>query len=252
MRSTEPAGLANRGGRIPVSRPRCEAPREDTVGEPEVQRAMGRLGRRSLLDTVERLSQSPLRKLVALRLDGFRHNRTAGFEAWFSELSFCILVAASTARSGLVAQACLGSKGFLLLDEDQLQRSLKSLGVRFHNRAQYIVEARELGDFTQVILSAQDVTKARDWIVSSVKGMGYKEASHFLRNIGYFDVAILDRHILNTLKDAGCLPSSLPPKNRAQYLESEQLVLGLAKEACMSAGELDLYLWYMRTGDVVK
>ena len=252
VRSTEPMGIVAHGGYIPTLGVRHRPPREGATGGLGVQRAIARLDRMSLLDTVGRLSRSPLRNLVASRLDGFLHNREAGFETWFSELSFCILVAASTARSGLRAQAHLGGKGFLTLDEDQLRMSLKSLGVRFHNRAHYIVEARELGDFTRIILPAQDVTRARDWIVSNVKGMGYKEASHFLRNIGFFDVAILDRHILNTLKDADCLPSSLPPRNRAQYLESEQSVFELAKEASMFAGELDLYLWYMRTGDIVK
>lgn len=231
---------------------RAGALQEDRMGGLGAQRDMPCLDKTSLIETVQRLRGSPLCNIVTSRLDSFRHNRAAGFEVWFSELSFCILVAASTARSGLRAQSNLGGEKFLLLDEDQLRMSLKSLGVRFHNRAHYIVEARELGDFTQMILNAQDVTEARDWIVSNVKGIGYKEASHFLRNIGFLDVAILDRHILNTLKDANCLPSRLPPKNRAEYLELEQLVLELAKEASMPAGELDLYLWYMRTGDIVK
>jgi len=205
-----------------------------------------------LLHTVRRLRGSPLRRVVESRLDLFRHNRGAGFEAWFSELSFCILVAGSTARSGLRAQADVGARGFLSLDEGRLQRSLRSIGVRFHNRARYIVKARELGDFRPIILSARDVAEARDWIVSNVDGVGYKEASHFLRNIGFLDVAILDRHILNALYDAGRLPTCLPPRNRAEYLKLERPVLELAEEASMPAGELDLYLWYMKTGDIVK
>jgi len=41
----------------------------------------------------------------------------------------------------------------------------------------------------------------REFLVKEVKGVGYKESSHYLRNIGYRNLAILDRHILNNLKN---------------------------------------------------
>ena len=46
-----------------------------------------------------------------------------------------------------------------------------------------------------------DGYQAREWLVHNVKGIGYKEAGHFSRNIGFTqDLAILDRHILKNLK----------------------------------------------------
>jgi thermostable 8-oxoguanine DNA glycosylase len=42
--------------------------------------------------------------------------------------------------------------------------------------------------------------------VGNVKGIGYKEAGHFLGNIGFNqDLAILDRHILKNLKKLGVI-----------------------------------------------
>ena len=61
----------------------------------------------------------------------------------------------------------------------------------------------------------------RAWLVREVKGLGWKEASHFLRNIGFRDLAILDRHILRNLRRHGVIrtiPASLPEK---RYLAIE-------------------------------
>jgi len=208
--------------------------------------------RRDLLQTIERLRRSPLSRLVDSRMGTFRKNRDSEYEVWFSELSFCMLVAGSAARSGLKAQSRLGPEAFVSMREGQLQRALKSLGVRFHNRARYIVKARELGDFRLAVLSARNVAEARGWLVDNVCGIGYKEASHFLRNVGFLEVAILDRHVIRTLFDAGCLSSPEPPTGRDDYLQKEQTILELAREISMSPGELDLYIWYVKTGDVVK
>ena len=58
--------------------------------------------------------------------------------------------------------------------------------------------------------------------VLDVKGLGMKEASHFLRNVGRGKtIAILDRHILKNLKKYGAIdgvPTSLTKK---RYLEIE-------------------------------
>lgn len=221
-----------KGGLVPTSRPAL--PRGD------------------LLQIVRRLSGSPLSELVNSRMETFKRNHDSVYEIWFSELSFCILVAASTARSGLRAQIRLGPRAFVSMEEGRLQRALKSTGIRFHNRARYIVRARKLGDFRPAVLSASSVHEARDWLVGNVSGIGYKEASHFLRNVGFPDVAILDRHIVRTLFEAGYLPSPESPSGRDDYLRKEQAMLELAEETSMAPGELDLYLWYIKTGDIVK
>jgi len=64
--------------------------------------------------------------------------------------------------------------------------------------------------------------KIRVWLVKNIKGFGYKEASHFLRNIGLGEnIAILDRHILKNLKRFKVIkevPISISPR---KYLEIE-------------------------------
>ena len=91
----------------------------------------------------------------------------------------------------------------------------------------------------------------REWLVKNIKGLGYKEASHFLRNVGYFDYSILDRHIINLMADNGRIEK--PKKiNKKGYLEIEKEFRKIADEVKMSLGELDLYMWYLKTGKILK
>lgn len=83
--------------------------------------------------------------------------------------------------------------------------------------------------------------------------MGYKEASHFLRNIGKGqDLAILDRHILKNLKLLNVIekiPDSMPPK---KYLELEQTMREFSKEIGIPLDHLDIVLWYKETKKIFK
>src|SRR5256885_1237436 len=71
-------------------------------------------------------------------------------------------------------------------------------------------------------LLSKDRKELREFLVDNVKGLGMKEASHFMRNIGIGkDLAILDRHILKNLKLYGVvdeIPNSLTQK---KYLDIE-------------------------------
>lgn len=94
---------------------------------------------------------------------------------------------------------------------------------------------------------------ARDWLVTNVKGMGYKEASHFLRNIGQgMDFAILDRHILRFLTRVGLIevmPTSLRPKDYKYY---EQILRDFSNHLSIPLGHLDFILWFIETGRIFK
>ena len=78
-----------------------------------------------------------------------------------------------------------------------------------------------------------------------------KESSHFLRNVGYKNYAILDRHIVGLLAENKIitLPKTLT-KNR--YLEIEKKFNSLAKQLNMTPAELDLYMFYLKTNEVLK
>ncbi len=208
----------------------------------------------SLISSIRKLERE-IGHIVAKRVYEFKEVNRSGNEEWFSELCFCVLTANSTAELGIKIQNIIG-KGFLEMERGELEVQLKNLGHRFwKKRAEYIVNARKfhnIKDLLIPILKTRGVTGAREWIVGNIKGIGYKEASHFLRNIGYFDVAILDRHILAIMKEYGIIekiPSSL---TRKKYLEIEKKFFRLSEMVSIQPGILDFYLWYMRTGKVLK
>ncbi len=193
-----------------------------------------------------------LKPLVSSRMAEFRRAGHSGPNTVFSELCFCILTANYSAEGGIRIQREIGD-GFLVLPKEELAKRLSELGHRFPNtRAEYIVEARKFHDkLPEILAQFPDGKSARDWLVKNVKGLGMKEASHFLRNIGYNDVAIIDFHIIDLLVKEGLIerPKTL---TRRRYIEIENLLSEMAKRLGIGLGELDLYLWYLETGKVLK
>ena len=202
--------------------------------------------------SIEKQKSSEVGELVAKRMREFKDVRKKGNEIWFSELCFCILTANSTAKLGLKIQGELGD-GFMTLPVGELTRRLKGLGHRFYNkRAEFIVSARRYSRIKDIITEFPGTQQAREWLVENVYGIGWKEASHFLRNVGYDDVAILDRHILALLQENGIIKEAPKTLTRRRYLEIEELFKDLAKKVDLSPAELDLYMWCMKTSCVLK
>ncbi len=155
----------------------------------------------------------------------------------------------------------LGATGFANASFEELVFVIRKNKHRFHNtKAKYILAARVNQDIKEKVLKYSDPKKTqfenekeiREWLVANVKGYGYKEASHFLRNVGFCNLAILDRHVLNHLyenKIIRKIPSSLHQKN---YLKMERTMESLCAALSMTQAELDMYLWYMKAGDVLK
>ena len=85
-----------------------------------------------------------------------------------------------------------------------------------------------------------------------MKGLGYKEASHFLRNIGRDDVAIIDRHVLRYLHKNNYIDKIPGNLSRKTYLEIEKILEDIADENDLNLAELDLYIWYYETGKILK
>jgi len=179
--------------------------------------------------------------------------------AVFSELVFCLLTPQSKAKCCWDAVETLNRKKILVAgNEDEIKVNLR--GVRFHNKkAAYIVKARKLfkksgaAPLKTSLGQFSDVHECRDWLVKNIKGLGYKEASHFLRNIGSGDgIAILDRHILRNLVFFGVIediPSSL---SRETYSGIEKKMAGFARSIRIPLAHLDLLLWYKETGEIFK
>ncbi|MEK6846448.1 MAG: N-glycosylase/DNA lyase [Nanoarchaeota archaeon] len=207
-----------------------------------------------ILAEIERLKGTEIGGLVDRRVSEFKllGNRTSG--EIFKELCFCILTANFTADRGMKIQDAIGD-GFLNLNENQLAVKLKELGHRFPNmRAKFIAEAQNHKDtIKQQLSSFQGEKEAREWIVKNVKGLGYKESSHFLRNIGYDDLGIIDFHIIDILADNKLITK---PKSKSltksKYLEVEEVLKKIANISNLTLSELDLYLWYLETGKILK
>ncbi len=102
--------------------------------------------------------------------------------------------------------------------------------------------------------SFHDPLGRRDWLARErrIKGLGYKESSHFLRNIGLTGYGILDKHILRSLAELGVTESPRPPATRARYLETEDRLRRFARDVRIDFDELDLVLWSMKTGEILK
>ena len=104
------------------------------------------------------------------------------------------------------------------------------------------------------LLSFSDPFERRDWLAKDprIKGLGYKEASHFLRNVGFKGYSILDKHIVRCLFELGVIDSAKPPPGRSRYLGIEARMREFADDVGIDFDELDLLLWSIKTGEILK
>ncbi|MGI9533773.1 MAG: N-glycosylase/DNA lyase, partial [Thermodesulfobacteriota bacterium] len=132
---------------------------------------------------------------------------------------------------------------------------------RFYNiRSDYIFHTREYlknsygFKIRELLDSFNCDTDRRDFFAlnKNIKGIGFKEASHFLRNIGYKGYAILDKHILNSLVELNVIDENKLPSNRKRYLEIEKKYKIYAEYNDFDVDELDLLLWSEKTGKILK
>ncbi len=89
--------------------------------------------------------------------------------------------------------------------------------------------------------------------MGNINGLGWKESSHFLRNIGHLDLAIIDRHILKHMLLSGAI-DAIPHSvgTRRVYLELESRFRQLAAQAGLTLQQLDLLFWSYEEGSVRK
>jgi N-glycosylase/DNA lyase len=204
-----------------------------------------------LINKINSLKQSKISNIVDKRIKEFKELNKKSDEELFKELCFCILTANFNAEKTIKIQDEIG-ECFLTDSEEVLAKKLRDLGHRYPNmRARYVSESSKCKDSLMRVLRSNQGNNLRDWIVDNVKGLGYKEASHFLRNIGFDDFAIIDFHIIDLLVSHNLIkkPKSL---NRGKYLEIEKLLRNIARKTNLTLAKLDLYLWYLETGKILK
>lgn len=121
---------------------------------------------------------------------------------------------------------------------------------RFYNtkasqlaRSWIIIQAE--GGLGRLVNTFEDVHSARRWFVQRAPGLGFKQASMFLRDIGFgHDLAVLDRHTLDYMALVGlCGPGRRYVSTSNRYLGLEDRLRDHALELGYSLGHLDRAIW---------
>jgi len=213
----------------------------------------------NLSELKKELGKGEIRKALA----EFKSNWKKSDEEIFSELVFCLCTPQSNALKCDEAVKLIEMKKCLLKGKkSEIRKCLKGRA-RFHNnKTKHILNAQKFFSRNErieikKILKENKIEEShlqtREWLVRNVKGLGCKEASHFLRNTGFYEnMAILDRHILKNLVSLGVIrriPSSMSRKN---YLSIEKKLIAFCKREKIKPEELDLVLWAHETGFVFK
>lgn len=200
------------------------------------------------------------RREIKLRLREFAAVGRRGNDLeLLEEMVFCFFTGGCSARMGLNSLEAIKP---ILLTADQSELAAALVGHhRYPNaRARYVAWSRDFlrqhyGLKLRKKLQSFDCTlERRDWLVreKGIKGLGYKEASHYLRNIGYTGYAILDKHVLNCLAELEIIDDPKPPNTRSRYLKTEEKLKKLTEMTGIDMDELDLVLWSMKTGVILK
>lgn len=212
--------------------------------------------------TIEKIksAHAERRDEIRIRLAEFQDVWKSGTdERLWEEMVFCFFTGGCSAKMGLRSIEAVRP---LLLEGTHSELMNALVGVHRYPRARagYIVASREFLlehcglHLREKLQSFDDDLERRDWLVREkrIKGLGYKEASHFLRNIGLKGYAILDKHVLRSLAELKIIDDPKPPNTRSKYLRVENRLKNLAERAEIDFDELDLVLWSLKTGEILK
>jgi N-glycosylase/DNA lyase len=180
-------------------------------------------------------------------------------EQLWEEMVFCFFTGGCSAKMGLrsidAVRPLLGHGS-----QPELASALSGVHRYPNARARYVFASRNFLkehcnlELRKKLESFDCMLERRDWLVKEkgIKGLGYKEASHFLRNIGLKGYAILDKHVLNCLAELKIISDPKPPNTRSRYLMVEEKLKQLTEVTQIDFEEMDLVLWSMKTGVILK
>lgn len=194
---------------------------------------------------------------ITARLDEFKKTgENADDEKIFEELAFCILTSAVGPKVGLRSIAAIKD---ILKNGSAVEMAQRLEGIhKYPEKAYFIVHTRDYLEkeygfrLGELVRSFDDRKALRDFFAlnKDIKGLGYTQASHFLRNIGYTDYAILDKNVAGMLHEIGVTESGKPPSTGKRYIETEEKMKALSDELGISLVELDMLLWSFKTGRI--
>ncbi len=159
-------------------------------------------------------------------------------EEIFYDLCFCLLSPQTNFKNIRKVIDRLIKLDFYNKDYDRefLEEIVKP--ARFYrNKTKFLLGAKKnIEKILWFLESDREYTIKRDFLVKSVKGLGMKVASHFLRNLGNIDFAIIDTHIIKFME-------CKHPGNNKEYLKIEKKFQKKAKEMDLTPAELDALVW---------
>lgn len=173
-------------------------------------------------------------------------------EDLFYEMCFCILTPQSKGRGADKAIQELKKRNFINNPFDPTSYLQKN--IRFHHTKakRLLILYKNYTTIKKDLDSIKGSQNKRDYLIKNINGYGPKEASHFLRNTGHENLAILDRHILKNLLKYNVIeeiPKSLTFK---KYKEIESKFKKFSKDINIPMDNLDLLFWSFETGEVFK
>lgn len=198
---------------------------------------------------------------IKKRLEEFGKMRDSNDKKIFAELCFCICTPRSNAKKCDEAVRKLESSGLLFSgNPNQIKPFMRQISF-YERKSEYIVEARKffekggkikIRNFIESFLETKTENELRLWLADNVNGIGMKESSHFLRNIGIGNFAILDTHILKNMKVFGVINEIPNSMTRKKYIEIENKMGEFSEKIGIPMSELDLVFWSKETGFVFK
>lgn len=198
------------------------------------------------------LDYNNLRESIKSRLDYFQQ---VPQDQYFYEMIYCLCTPMSKAVNALKVQEKLQSLNYINKEADisSILRNPEHY-IRFHNQKAKFIQYNksQFEKIYPIINRNSSPIEKRKELVDLIMGFGFKEASHFLRNIGIFGLAILDRHILKNLVNFQIIPKDYKINSYKNYREIENKFVNFAEKLNMNVEELDLLLWARQTGEILK
>lgn len=218
------------------------------LDDPEVRRDIRGL---------EELS-SDIRAVLHERSTGI-HASLPDIEDTFYEGCYCLCAVQNPAVRTVRAMALMrswdtyGRLGASAEADEAIRREI-AVGirelVRFHNvkSGRMVAFRRQVGAIHSRLSSGGEAPPLRDWLMAEVVGFGFKEAGHFLRNVGFRGLAIPDIHVLRRLDSLGLAPRAGKSMGAKAYRAAETAMLRYAAAIGTDIDSLDALWWSRGSG----
>lgn len=185
----------------------------------------------------EQIIDAQLRLIIEeIRKKNFQVKKTD--EQIFYDLCFCLMAPQTKFVQNRIAIKNLMDNNFYSnnIPEERLHELIRKARF-FRVKSKRLIEAK--ASFSKILENLNsdksDIEK-RNWLFDNINGMGMKAASHFLRNSGYKNFAIIDTHVIKYL-------NSFKPTNKFEYLLLEKEFIKIVDSFGVSPAELDMAIW---------